>query len=233
MNEKNALEVTAVRAIETSDRGRTLWSDADRAWASRAAAEVVGEGASVDAFVARRAKLALEIASLRAVPVPDLADVLVRIGRLEDQVPTLPVIGMPVSQGRRADARQEAPGALERAWQRIKQAAGDLVSLRRIEPATARLVIQEEDSLRRQHLELLLFSARIAAMRPDRAAYAQSLRASSAWIEQYFDTARPEVAGALAEIQALAEVNIDPELPGIGEAARLLQSIIRASAPTP
>lgn len=60
MNEKSALEVTAVRAIETSDRERALWSDADRSWASRAAAEVVGEGAPVDAFVARRAKLALE-----------------------------------------------------------------------------------------------------------------------------------------------------------------------------
>lgn len=60
MIEKSALEVTAVRAIETSDRARALWSDADRAWASRAAAEVVGEGASVDDFVARRAKLALE-----------------------------------------------------------------------------------------------------------------------------------------------------------------------------
>ena len=60
MKEANALEVTAVRAIETTDRARALWSDADRAWASRAAAEVVGEGASVDDFVARRAKLALE-----------------------------------------------------------------------------------------------------------------------------------------------------------------------------
>jgi len=60
MNETSALEVTAVRAIETSDRTRELWSDADRAWASRAAAEVVGEGAAVDAFVGRRAKLALE-----------------------------------------------------------------------------------------------------------------------------------------------------------------------------
>jgi hypothetical protein len=31
MKEANALEVTAVRAIETSDRARALWSDADRA----------------------------------------------------------------------------------------------------------------------------------------------------------------------------------------------------------
>jgi len=60
MHEKSALEVTAIRAIETTDRARALWSDADRAWASRAAAEVVGESASVDDFVSRRAKLALE-----------------------------------------------------------------------------------------------------------------------------------------------------------------------------
>jgi uncharacterized protein HemX len=180
-----------------------------------------------------RTKLGTEIAGLRAVQLPDLPDILARIGRLEESVPTLPVIGMPVSEVRRTQREVEADGALARAWRRIAQAARDLVSLRRIEPATARLVTQEEDSLRRQHLELLLFSARIAAMRPDGAAYSQSLRAAGAWIEQYFDPARPEVANALAEIAALADLNIDPALPGVGEASRLLRSVIRANAPTP
>ena len=45
MDERAALDVTAVRAVETSDRARSLWSDADRAWASRAAAEIVGADA--------------------------------------------------------------------------------------------------------------------------------------------------------------------------------------------
>jgi hypothetical protein len=60
MDEKTAMAVTAVRAVETADRARTMWTDADRAWASRAAAEVVGESAGDEAFVARRALLALE-----------------------------------------------------------------------------------------------------------------------------------------------------------------------------
>jgi len=60
MNEQAALDVVAVRAVETSDGARALWSDADRAWAGRAAAEVVGEGAGDSAFVARRARLAIE-----------------------------------------------------------------------------------------------------------------------------------------------------------------------------
>jgi uroporphyrin-3 C-methyltransferase len=180
-----------------------------------------------------RAKLALEIAALRAVTMPDIADVLARIGRLEDAVPTVPVIGMPVSQGRRIEAETEAPGTLQRAWQRIRQAVGDLVSLRSIEPATARLVTQEEESLRRQHLELLLFGARVAAMQPDGTAYAHALRAAGAWLEKYFDPSTPQVQAALTELSALELTIIEPPLPTVGEAGRLLQGVIRGSTPAP
>lgn len=180
-----------------------------------------------------RAKLALELAALRAVPVPDIADVLGRIGRLEDEVPTLPVIGMPASQARRDRPEAEAPGVFERAWRRVRQALRDLVSLRRIEPATARLVTQEEESLRRQHLELLLFGARVAAMQPDGAAYAQSLRAADVWLQQYFDTSKPEVEAAAKELAALELTIIEPPLPAVGEAGRLLQGVIRGSNSAP
>jgi hypothetical protein len=60
MNERDALAVTAVQAIETADRERSLWSDADRSWASRAAAGVVGEGAAPETFIGRRAVLAAD-----------------------------------------------------------------------------------------------------------------------------------------------------------------------------
>jgi uroporphyrin-3 C-methyltransferase len=180
-----------------------------------------------------RATLGAEIAALRAVQLPDVAQVLARIGQLEDAVPTLPVVGMPVEQVKRDRRDEEKQGVLAGAWQRLRQAVRDFVSLRRIEPATARLVTQEEDSLRRQHLELLLFASRVAAMRPDGAAYRQSLRAAGGWIEQYFDAAHPEVGTAIAEIAALEAVNIDPELPSVGEAARALRSAIRTGPPAP
>lgn len=180
-----------------------------------------------------RAKLALEIAALRAVPVPDIAEVLERIGRLEDAVPGLPVIGMPASQARRDTPQADAPGVFERAWRRVRQALRDLVTLRRIEPATARLVTQEEESLRRQHLELLLFGARVAAMQPDGAAYAQSLRAADVWLQQYFDTSKPEVEAATRELAALELTIIEPPLPAVGEAGRLLRGVIRGGNATP
>ena len=49
MNERTAIAVAAVRAVETTDRAHVVWTDADRTWASRAAAEVVGEGAQPQA----------------------------------------------------------------------------------------------------------------------------------------------------------------------------------------
>lgn len=60
MDESSALKVIAIRAVETADGARGLWSDDDRAWASRAAAEVVGADAAPEVFVARRAALAVE-----------------------------------------------------------------------------------------------------------------------------------------------------------------------------
>lgn len=59
LDESSALAVTAVRAFEIADRRFALWSDGDRAWASRAAAEVVGETGTAHAFLAQRAQLAL------------------------------------------------------------------------------------------------------------------------------------------------------------------------------
>jgi len=69
MDERAALAVTALRAIETTDRERASWTDADRAWASRAAAEVVGEAAEPQAFITTRARVACDRLAERKDPV--------------------------------------------------------------------------------------------------------------------------------------------------------------------
>lgn len=70
MNETAALDVMAVRALESADVERRLWTDADREWASRAAAEIVGDQAEPEKFLARRARLVLERLTERKSPIP-------------------------------------------------------------------------------------------------------------------------------------------------------------------
>ena len=58
MNESAARNVLLLRAFETTPNSG--WTDGDRAWASRAAAEVEGASAPLERIVARRAVLAVE-----------------------------------------------------------------------------------------------------------------------------------------------------------------------------
>ena len=60
MKESAALDVSAVRAIETVDGVDPPWTDTDRDWASHAAAAAVGEAAAPEQFLAQRARLALQ-----------------------------------------------------------------------------------------------------------------------------------------------------------------------------
>ena len=60
MDEPTARDVIVVRALESADGAREIWSDADRVWAGRAAAEEVGESATDEAFLGCRAALAIE-----------------------------------------------------------------------------------------------------------------------------------------------------------------------------
>jgi hypothetical protein len=71
VNEAAARRAVLVRAFER-EPGSDAWSDDDRAWATQAAAKVEGEAAPADAFVARRASLAVERLAARDKRVPRL-----------------------------------------------------------------------------------------------------------------------------------------------------------------
>ncbi|MCO5100513.1 MAG: DUF2868 domain-containing protein [Burkholderiaceae bacterium] len=69
MTESEARNALLLRAFELAPPGVVRWTDDDRAWASRAAAEVEGANASGERFVARRAQLALERLGTREATV--------------------------------------------------------------------------------------------------------------------------------------------------------------------
>lgn len=60
MDESAARCAVLLHAYETEPAASANWSDEDRAWASRSAAQIEGERADAEAFIARRARLAIE-----------------------------------------------------------------------------------------------------------------------------------------------------------------------------
>jgi len=76
MTESEALNVVAVRVIESADHERMVWTDADRAWASHEAAAAVGESAAPGRFLAHRARLALGRLNRQLAPLRKGIDAL-------------------------------------------------------------------------------------------------------------------------------------------------------------
>lgn len=224
----------ALYLLELGARRLRLEHDVPTAIAAMESADARLATVTDPAVAEVRAQLARELAALRAVDVPDLPSVITRLTAIEAQAANFRVLGVPVAKPRDSDRTAAAGTSMfDRATGRLFRAWRDLFSYQRVDPSTTRVVTREEESLRRQHLELLLFAGRIAAMQQDRAAYVQSLRAALDWIDRLFDVRDEAVAQARAALVELESVDVDPATPEIGTAAQLLQRVIGAGSAAP
>ena len=222
----------ALYLLELAARRLRLEHDVPTAIAAMESADVRLATVADPGVAEVRAQLARELEALRSVTLPDLPNVIARLTALETTVDRFRVLGVPVAQARRSgQGARETLGPFARAMNRVAQAWHDLFSYRRVEPGMSRLVTREEESLRRQHFELLLFGARIAAMQRDRVAYQQALQSSLEWLDRFFDARDPEVRAARGELAALSAIDVDPARPEVGTAAQQLQRVIRAGSP--
>ncbi len=223
----------ALYLLDLADRQLNLDRDVGTAIAAMEAADARLAAFHDPAMVEVRRLLAQDLAALRAVPRPDFPKVIARISALEDAAPRMPVLGVMAGRMSPPPHESQVTGTFQRALRRVVEALSGLVTLQRVDPTSSRLVTQEEQSLLRQHLELLLFSVRVAAMQPNGTAYEQSLAAASEWLTRFFDASSPEVQAAQAEIAALRNISVEPRKAQIGAAARQLQLVMSGGASAP
>ncbi|HEY4367985.1 MAG TPA: uroporphyrinogen-III C-methyltransferase [Steroidobacteraceae bacterium] len=179
-----------------------------------------------------RQQLAKEIQALRSVRRVDTTGILVRLANAEEQAASLPVRGI-VAVERSSPTEALPEGMLSRAWTVARNAISGLLSVRKIDDRAGSVVTLEEQALRRQHLQLLLFSARTAVVRHDDASYRSALAGARQWLGEFFDTSSAATSGLLNEIQALEPIDIDPQLPDVSGSSRILQRAVPARRDAP
>jgi uncharacterized protein HemX len=117
-------------------------------------------------------------------------------------------------------------GLFARAWAVVRNTIAGLVSVRKIDSRGGSIVTLEEQALRRQHLQLLLYSARAAVVRHDSTAYRSAMAGARQWLGEFFDLTDPVAAALAEEVQALEPINIDPPLPDVSGSSRALQRLL-------
>lgn len=179
-----------------------------------------------------RRLVADEMAALRAIPKVDTEGTVLRLAALARALP-----GVPLKQGAPAGFAPEPapaePGSgMDRAMAALRNALLSIVSVRRTDGPAPTLLTGESTELLVRSLDLELQIARLAVMRGEDAPYSDALAAVRAALDQYFDTAAPEGAAALAALDELAAVRLPRSLPDIsGSLAELLRFKERELAP--
>jgi len=182
-------------------------------------------------LLAVRQQIARELNALRAVPRPDLTTIQLRLASVEEQAGTAPIKGLVVLDRPRLSAAELPQSWWSRGWAVLRQATATLITVRQVDAAASRVVPPAEQLLRRQHLQLLLFSARQAVVRRDVDTYRSSLGIARQWQGELFDLEQPAAEALLDEVVLLEPINIAPAVPDIATSARLLRELDSKSRP--
>ena len=210
--------------LEIANRRLTLDHDWGSALAALQAADERLQSLKDPSLNPTRRALASEIQALRNVVQPDLPGITARLASAEEIAGSLPVLGAIQEDYSPDSPVAGSPPGLARAWQVIRASLVGMVSIRRIGDDAVELVSFQEQKVRREHMQLLLFATRLAALRGDESSYKANLLAARVWLDQAFDPADTRVATLRQELAMLDKAPIAPALPDISRSLKLLEA---------
>lgn len=184
-------------------------------------------------FNAVREQIAHELTALSAVAQPDLAGISLTLDTLATQAMQWPLKDrhalqpMPVTQTQTAttlaaavdDWRSRIASVAATVWDALRS----LVVVRHNGEPLAPMLAPDQEFFLHENLRLQLSIARLSALQGAADSYRASLKTASAWLKNHFAMEAPVVIAAHAELQRLAALEVQPELPDISASLRLLR----------
>ena len=148
------------------------------------------------------------------------------LGGLAERVQSLPMqVAVPTGFAIGEETLQGAEPGLGRIWLTLKEAVTGMISIERSEVQSHRALTEEEQTLVRRQLELELEMARLGVLRAQTGVFQISLSAACALLTREFDNTDPMVQSAIALIEELSQLEVDPTRPDISGSLNLLREL--------
>ena len=175
-------------------------------------------------FEGVRLAIARDRAALAAVPVIDQVGLYARLSALVDQVEKLQLeFEAPAGD---MDGDLSKAGWRERAsagWQAALANLSDYLIIRRRSDEIAQLMTPEWAALARQNIRMLIEQSQIAMLSANQSLFEQSLQRSAKFVALFAQQDAERVASIVADLSALQNLNIAPELPDLTDTRSLLE----------
>jgi uroporphyrin-3 C-methyltransferase len=175
-------------------------------------------------FNSVRQALAVEIQSLVSVNMPDRVEISGRLLALARGAADWQLDSRRSLQAQGANVLEPSPQE-EGWWPRLKSVLSSAVTVHRDQQTATVLLTLDEERLLRENLRLQLQVAQLAAVRAEQALYSDAIALVAEWLRDYYDRETAAVGDALAALEELGQVDLDPTLPEINTALRLLRNL--------
>lgn len=186
-----------------------------------------------------RQSLARELASLRAVELPDTDSLFLRLDILLAQAETLVGAAAPAQLRRqeyeqRREAVSSAASATQSEWSMAALTADTLEFLRSVfvwretsEPAQQVFAVGSEGA---QRWVLILEQAKLALLAKDSLLFSRLVSTAEQWLTAQSGVDESQREAAMVELSALRGVELNPALPPVGETLLAVQQLNASSA---
>ena len=186
-----------------------------------------------------RQSLARELASLRAVELPDTDSLFLRLDILLAQAETLVGAAVPAQLRRqeyeqRREAVSSAASATQSEWSMTALTTDTLEFLRSVfvwretsEPAQQVFAVGSEGA---QRWVLILEQAKLALLAKDSLLFSRLVNTAEQWLTAQSGVDESQREAAMAELSALRGVELNPALPPVGETLLAVQQLNASSA---
>ena len=170
-------------------------------------------------------RITQDIAALESVSLPDLEGVLLTLGGIANAVDGLPLQRPESLQPETRRRAEPGFGGVDWSglWRRIRESFKSMITIRREGRPEPVLLAPSEEHFVHLNAQLKLEGARVAALRRDDAAFRAAIRSTRAWIARWYETDDATVHAAVSELEALESQRLNPPLPDISGALRLLR----------
>jgi uncharacterized protein HemX len=186
-----------------------------------------------------RQSLARELASLRAVELPDTDSLFLRLDILLAQAETLVGAAVPAQLRRqeyeqRREVVSSAASATQSEWSMTALTTDTLEFLRSVfvwretsEPAQQVFAVGSEGA---QRWVLILEQAKLALLAKDSLLFSRLVNTAEQWLTAQSGVDESQREAAMAELSALRGVELNPALPPVGETLLAVQQLNASSA---
>jgi len=214
----------AIYLMQMANQALQLRGDATAAlralWLADKNLETLGD----PRFLPVRETLAREMTALRALPTVDLPGISLQLSTLAHDVehwPLLRHVPDHWSASPTAAVDPQAPSM----WQQWLAVLRNLLEIRRAEGPVAALASPELERLQRLQTILQIQAARLALLQRDGKTFHSELDGALGSLQTYFDAQDPAVQSARQQMEALRNIQIDPQRPDLSSSLGQLRAL--------